>query len=1127
MKNFTRVKALSLAKFQFHLKMKMTTLLLIIVLFQVNANNNYAQRTKISVDLRNVPIEQVLDKIESITNFEFFVNVQEIDINKQVNVKANKQNISRILNDIFENENLEFKIIDKQISIRTSTNIIKVDRQDKNISGIVTDQNGVPIAGVNILVKETAKGTQTDFDGKYSMNASETDILTFSFLGYQTQQINVLDKTIINVVMKEQASKLDEIVVVGYGTQKKEDLTGSISNISLADFESRPITSLSAGLSGLAPGIQITQSSGGRIGSNNASIRIRGIGTLNNSNPLVLVDGVSSSMNDIDPNDVASISILKDAASAAIYGSRAANGVILITTKKGTEGTLSISYNAYVGWQQATKKQEYVTDFALWMELANENRTNGNQSPIFPQADIDEWRNSNNPLTHPNVDWYDIQTGSKAFLQSHSISVSGGSQNTTYRFSLGYLDQDGLQKPNGQKRYNVRTHLESEIAKGFKLGTNLFYRWTDLNPRVNTSNGSGVDFNIIPGIPDIRSPDGRWGGSQHTSVGIVFNPLWNLTISEQNNRQQRFLGSIFSDWEIVKGLKFMANLSLNRNTALNRNFNLTGKSWNFREDIIDRERTQNSASSSHTQNYLITNFYTLDYEKNFDDHNLNVLAGYQHEIYRQDNVRASIQEFPGNALQVIDAGLSNPSVGGSAAEWAIRSYFGRLNYNFLDKYFLEANIRTDGSSRFREGKKWGTFPSVSLGWRISEEAFMLDILPAPINELKVRVSSGKLGNQSIGNYPYQSTYNLNQNYSFGGTVVSGIAQNNLSNQDISWEETTTSNIGLDAGLFDNRLELTFEYFNRKTDGILFAQQIPRFLGAKGAPTVNLAEVVNKGWEASASYRENVGDDFNFNIGGHITQLDNEVTKFFGDTFSGGTFVIQEGQPFRAIRGYEADGIFQSTDEIADAPTHPGAVTPGDIRYKDQITVDTDGDGILDSPDGLIDSNDRVIIGNTIPKFLLGVNLGAEYKNFDLSVIIQGVLDVDTYAGGGFAYQAFAQNDRGLVADRWLDRWTPENPNNDWPRLVDGTAYNGNRQTSSFWVNDISYLRLKNIQLGYRLPTTIIKNLGINKARVYLSADNLLTLTNWIWDFDPERSQTAGTPGLPNLTTFIFGVNVDF
>lgn len=995
-----------------------------------------------------------------------------------------------------------------------------------NITGVITSaDDGQPIPGANIIVQGTNNGTTSNFDGNYSIKASANDILAVSYIGYKTVYQTVGNQTTINISMEVDASALDEVIVVGYGTQKKADITGAISNIATKDLESRAVTSMSAGLSGLAPGVQVTQGSGGRIGSNNASIKIRGIGTLNNSNPLILVDGVASSMNDIDPNDVASIAILKDAASAAIYGSRAANGVILITTKKGKSGALTVNYNAYTGWQQATKKQGYVSDFAQWMELANENRTNGNQSTLFPQADIDEWRASDNPLTHPNVDWYDRQVGGQAFLQSHSLSVSGGSENTTYRFSLGYLDQDGLQKPNNQKRYNIRTNVESKIAKGFKLGVNIFYRWTDLNPSVNLSNGSGVDFNLVPSIPDIQSPDGRWGGTQHSGVGIVFNPLWTATLRVQNNRSQRLLGSIYTDWEIIEGLNFKTNISLNSNTALNTRFNKTGESYNFREDALARTRDTNNASSSHTQNYLITNFYTLDYKKSFGNHNLKALAGYQYEIYRADNVGASIQNFPGNELQVLDAGLENPSINGNASEWAIQSYFGRLNYDYKGKYLLEGNVRTDGSSRFREGKKWGVFPSVSAGWRVSEEGFMNNV--GFINNLKFRGSWGVLGNQNIGTYPYQATYNLNQNYSFGGSVVSGIAQNRLANGDISWEETTTTNIGLDAALFENKLELTFEYFNRTTDGILFAQQIPLFLGAKTAPTVNLAEVVNKGFEASVNYRGSIGENFNFNIGGHITQLDNEVTKFFGDTFSGGTFIIQEGESFKAIRGLEADGIFQNDTEIADAATHPGAVAPGDIRYIDQLTVDTNDDGIPDEADGVINADDRVIIGNTIPKFLFGANIGANYKNFDFSMIIQGVSDVDTYAGGGFAYQAFNQADRGLVSNQWLNRWTPENPTNNWPRLVDGSAYSGNRQVSSFWVNDVSYVRLKNIQVGYSLPSSTTDKFGINKLRVYLSGDNLITFTDWIWDFDPERGQTAGRPGLPNVSTISFGINLQF
>ncbi|MCG8308548.1 MAG: TonB-dependent receptor [Cytophagales bacterium] len=1113
--------------------------------FLIASNTDAQIISKVSdvyIDLndKNMSVGEVFDLIESKTSFEFLYIRQDIHLEKKVNVRKGHRSVKDLLLEISKNTGLSFKQINNNINVHKKEYVnkdepIEIIIQGITITGKVTsaeDSEGLP--GVNVVVKGTSQGTVTDVEGNFKLEVpDENSILVFSSVGYVQEEVAVGTRTVINMSMVPDITALDEIVVVGYGSQKKADLTGSVSNVPVEDLESRAITSLSAGLSGLAPGVHVMQGSGGRIGSDNAVIRIRGVGTLNNANPLVLVDGVASSMNDIDPNDIANISILKDAASAAIYGSRAANGVILITTKTGTQGTPSISYNGYAGWQQATKKEEYVSDFATWMELANENRTNGGGAPLFTQAEIDEWRNSNDPLTHPNVDWYDLQTGGKAFLQSHTLAVSGGTEKTTYRFSLGYLDQDGLQKPNNQKRYSARAYIDTEIAKGFKLGTNLFYRWTNLNPTVNTSNGTGVDFNLVPAIPDIKSPDGRWGGSQHSSLGIVTSPYWNVSLREQNNRSQRLLGSIFADWEIIKGLRFKTTLSLNSNTSLNRSFQKTGENWNFREGTIDREVVRNSGSSTHNQNYLITNFYTLEYEKSFGDHNLKALGGYQYEIYRSDRVSASVRDFPSNSLQVLDAGLNEPGVGGNASEWTLMSYFGRLNYAFKDKYLFEANVRRDGSSRFREGKKWGTFPSFSVGWRISEEAFLRNV--SFLSDLKIRGSWGQLGNQQIGsasnpnNYPYQPTYDVNQNYSFGGTVVSGIAQTRLTNQDITWETTTTTNIALDAGLFDNRLELTFEYFNRETDGILEELPIPQFLGDKDEPTVNLAEVVNKGWEASISYRGKIGNDIEFGAGAHITQLENEVTKYFGETVrSGGTFIIQEGYPIRSIYGFEALGIFQSQEEIDDpgTPTHPGAVAPGDIRYKDQLTEDTDGDGIPDAGDGQIDSNDRTVIGNTIPKYLLGGNLNVQYKNFDLGIILQGVLDVDTYAGNNFAFQAFNQNDRGLLSKQWLNRWTPENPTN-WPRLVESSAYDGNRDRSSFWVDDISYIRLKNIQLGYTIPSNTLNKYGIEKIRIYASSDNLLTFTNWKWNYDPERTQTATLPGLPNLTTFVFGLNVQF
>lgn len=1083
----------------------------------------------LTVNLRNTSLEEAFSKIEKETDFKFLYSDGSIDLERVSKLGLYKQaSLKEILISIARANKVRFKRINNTIIVdplknKKSKKEIVVDTFEKIISGTVRSENNEPLPGVSVLAKGTTIGAVTDLEGKYNIAVPDDVVaLVFSYVGYLTEEVEIAGRTIIDLMLTPDIETLSEIVVIGYGEQKKINLTGSVSDISRENLESRAITNISAGLSGLAPGVLVTQTTGGRAGQDGGTIRIRGIGTFNNANPLIIVDGIPSEgtgiMNDIDPNDIENISVLKDAASAAIYGSRGANGVIVITTKRGTAGKALFTYNGYAGWQKATSMPDYVSDFAVYMEQANINRG----TEIFDPADIQLWRdNPNDPLLYPNVDWYEEQVGGTAGIHSHNLSYAGGTDATQYRFSLSYLDQDGLTSGNNFKRYGFRTNLQSEVAKGVNIGGNLFFRWSSLVPNLLNEGNGTINSGLVPGIPSIQHPDGRWGGPQQSAVGTVNNPHEFRAHRTDERTQQRLLGDIFASWEVIPGLTATAKLALNFNHQVRNTFSGRYDLWDFRRDVITRQLalgTGRSATSRQDQDYLLTTNFLLDYQKSFGDHNFKLLVGYESLQFRDDFVSVSREQFPNNEVQAIDAGVLVSGSGGDIVEWALQSYFGRLNYNFAGKYFAEVNFRADGSSRFKAGNRWGHFPAFSAGWNIREEGFMQGV--GFIDQLKLRASWGRLGNNRIGNYAYQSTYNLNQNYSFGGTVFSGIAQTALVNEDILWEETTTTDLGLDAAFFSGKLTFTFDYFERETEGILTGLPVPKFLGDKSNPTVNLASMVNKGFEVSLGYRGKIGE-LDFNVLGHVTQTDNEVTDYFEDIITGGT---QIGFPYNSFFGLEAIGIFRTQEQLDAAATHRNNTDLGDIEFKDQLTEDTDNDGIPDAGNGVIDSNDRVIIGNRIPKYIYGGNIGFQYKGFDLGLIIQGVAnrDVNTLGNG---VRPIQWSDRGNLHQRWVDdAWSPENTGGTLPRLFQDTFTGLNDDVSTFWVKDLSFFRLKNVQLGYNLPASLINKYGMQKMRIYASVDNLLTITNEAWGFDPE---TASTDGVPNVRTIILGVNVGF
>ncbi len=1103
-----------------------------ILLFTVHLNASvYSQNTKLTLDMNDVELQKVLDQIEDQTNFRFVLQTEKVNVKRKIDANFKNMTVDEILGEIFEEGKFDYRFIDNHlIVVREIENNISVIQRELGIKGFVSDSSGQPLPGVAIVIKGTTQGTITDKDGKYFIDKVPGNAtLQFSFMGMKTQEVEVAGQVVINIQMEEDAIGIEEVVAVGYGVQKKVNLTGAISSVSSEELDSRPITNMTTALSGLATGVHISQTDG-QPGKDGAIIRIRGVGTLNNADPLVLIDGIEAGIGDINSNDVESISVLKDAASSAIYGSRAANGVILVTTKKGRKGDLKVSYNGYHGWQSTSRMPDYLSDFASYMEIANEAWVNTDQAAIFSQDDITAYRNNPDPVLRPSVDWVDVWYGDTAPMHSHHLAFSGGTDKTLYNFSLGYLDQQGITPDTYAKRYNFRMNWEGSILENLKIGANLSGVWKDLeNPDVSEL------FGIVPGIPYELHPDGRYGNAQVSGVGTVLNPRawWESTHNLERNTN--FLGKLYLNWEIIPGLTFSTNSAIQFNNKLNRSFGGKTELWNFNTNEVDRVLNQfTRARNTSNENYTITNYNTLNYTTTIaGDHDLNILVGSSVEEYRGDSFNASIDNFHNNELFVLGAGLDNPQVGGSANEWGLVSFFSRVNYAYKGKYLFEGNVRYDGSSRFKEGKRWGVFPSFSAGWRISEEGFMQDI--SWLDNLKIRASWGELGNQRIMNgnnpnyYPYQTSYSLGQNYTMGGIVTSGITSTAVVNSDIKWETTTTSNVGVDATLF-GKLNVTAEYFHRLTDGILIGMNIPKTMGDKTNPVVNLAEVVNKGWEFSANYQDKFGE-LDYRLGFNISNVDNEVTKYQGEVRSGGNFIIWEGYSIRSMYGYIANGIIRSQEELdalnakaRELSGNSGAwyinnkTKPGDIKYED-----LDGNGI-------IDSNDRDVFGKTIPEFTYGFSLDLEYKGFDLTTLLQGVAGRDTYLGGVGVFPVGANGDRGLFPSKWAtDRYIPDDQST-WetatlPRAVHPTSHPNNYRFSSFWKQNASYLRVKTIQLGYTLPGT--KKMGIEKIRLYANGENLFTFTDFD-GFDPERSQTEDEiTEYPLQKTISAGVQVTF
>ena len=1022
-----------------------------------------------------------------------------------------------------------------------SSAIVNEVLQSSVVKGVVKDSNGEPLLGVNVLVKGTTIGAVTDIDGNFSFEAPAGCTLVISYIGFESQEVKVKGNAPLNIILKEDSEALDEVVVIGYGTQKKVNLTGAVSAVTGEEIAKRPVSNTSTMLQGQMPGLRIT-SDKGQPGNESVQMRVRGQGTYSSagSNPLVLINGVEGDLATLDPNIIESVSVLKDAASASIYGSRAANGVILITTKNGSEmkERVSVRYNGNFAVHNPTTLLDLIWDSPTYMKYFNMAKENSG-SPIterYTQEMIDAYTNPTDPQKYPSFNWLDYMFD-PAFVQQHNVNVSGTIGKTSYNASLSMLNQPGTMKGQEYQRYNASLDLTSQVNDWVKIG---MYFTGSRSYRQETRQGdTDAYLSTISQAPTYMPwlPDDGSGIKRYTSKAYTFesNNKNMVAIAETENFK-KYVNTdanvqAWAEIKPFKGLTWYTKGAIRYKAQHYKDWGAIPTPIYFYHDGTQNGtlNTNGTGLTSNMEYSTYVNLYTYlkyDWLSSNKDHSLSAMAGYSLESYRYDVLQGYRQDydFP---LHELNAGNSSVQTNsGSSQEWGLVSGFFRLNYGFKDRYLVELNARYDGSSRIASQSRWGVFPSFSLGWRVTEEEWMKDFQWDWLNSLKLRGSWGLLGNQNIDLYSYYALVSTGKDYGFNNTdLSSGVAQTAISNQNLKWETTAIGDFGADLTLF-NGFNVTFDWYKKRTYDILRKAQGNALLGLD-APYINDGEMVNKGIEVSLGYNGYVRDGFfeglSYNANVYFDRSRNTLTKYGADYITNG-LICSEGLPYESFYGYKAIGIFKDDDEVRNSPKQFNDNTQaGDIKYADI----SGPDGV---PDNVVDEYDRTVIGNRFPNFEYSVSLGASWKGFDLSLLGQGVSGVDHYASG-WGLRPFYQGTP--ISQDYIDNmWTEEHTNAKYPRLyfadMGGTK---NQRESTYWLYDGSYFRLKNLTFGYTLPKALTQKAKIQRLRVYFSGDNLLTFTKFPQGGDPERNynSTKGTRLVyyPQNRIISFGINLDF
>ena len=1010
-----------------------------------------------------------------------------------------------------------------------------MQQQNLKVSGVVTDEAGEPLIGVSVLVKGTTLGNITDLNGRFSLDVPEGSILEISYIGYKTQSIKA-QREPMNIVLKEDAQKLDEVVVVGFGTQKKVNLTGSVSAVTGDDISKRPVANAAILLQGQIPGLRVNQGLG-QPGGEGTSFRIRGQGTFSSagSDPLILINGVPGSMTNLDPSVIESVSVLKDAASAAIYGARAANGVILVTTKQGAVGDkVHISYHGNVGLHTPTKLYDRVTNSVEYMELANLAWKNSGTGKQYTQDQINLYRNNVGDPQYPNFDWQDYMFRT-AVVQTHNLSMAGSTEKTTYNVALNFVDQPGTMRGFKYRKYNATIDLTARITNFIKVGTyaNLMYGETE-QPRQGQNDAFLSTLSqaptYMPWLPDDGTGIRRWTSSAYSFESHNKNMpaiIGDNAMKRDNNFDIN--AQLWLEINLAKGLtwytKGAARLQSNKSKDWRGSTTYT-YDYHTGERSSELDKGGLGLSVGDGRRFY-TNLYSyLKYDLSLVDnaHNFSLMVGYNQESEKYETLNAYRKDFAFD-LPVLNAGgTADWSNSGGEEEWAIQSLFGRFNYDFKERYLFEANMRYDGTSRISDENRWGVFPSFSVAWRATEEEFIKNLNLNWLNNFKLRGSWGQLGNQNIGLYPYQAMISGVDDYPFTKTsdgVIIGYQQTAYANRNIKWETTTITDIGFDLQVFDG-LSVTFVWYKKTTDDILRSSQVSSLLGLS-APTVNNGSVENKGIEVALNYANMVKGGtfrgFRYNAGVYFDRSRNKLTEFGAEEI-GSYSIKREGLPYDEYYMVECIGVFADQAEINASPKQFNDNTqPGDLKYKDISGPDG-------KPDGVIDNYDRRTFSGRFPGFEYGINASATWKGFDLSLIGQGVADKKYYTTD-WGVQPFMQGS-SPNKDYIKHMWTEENPYGaKHPKLYWQDMGGGkNTRPNSYYLKDASFFRLKNVTLGYTLPRVWTEKANISKVRIYFSGDNLLTLTPYK-GLDPERNGDGRDAIYPQNRIYSFGLNVEF
>ena len=1010
-----------------------------------------------------------------------------------------------------------------------------MQQQNLKVSGVVTDEAGEPLIGVSVLVKGTTLGNITDLNGRFSLDVPEGSILEISYIGYKTQSIKA-QREPMNIVLKEDAQKLDEVVVVGFGTQKKVNLTGSVSAVTGDDISKRPVANAAILLQGQIPGLRVNQGLG-QPGGEGTSFRIRGQGTFSSagSDPLILINGVPGSMTNLDPSVIESVSVLKDAASAAIYGARAANGVILVTTKQGAVGDkVHISYHGNVGLHTPTKLYDRVTNSVEYMELANLAWKNSGTGKQYTQDQINLYRNNVGDPQYPNFDWQDYMFRT-AVVQTHNLSMAGSTEKTTYNVALNFVDQPGTMRGFKYRKYNATIDLTARITNFIKVGTyaNLMYGETE-QPRQGQNDAFLSTLSqaptYMPWLPDDGTGIRRWTSSAYSFESHNKNMpaiIGDNAMKRDNNFDIN--AQLWLEINLAKGLtwytKGAARLQSNKSKDWRGSTTYT-YDYHTGERSSELDKGGLGLSEGDGRRFYTNVYSYLKYDLSLVDnaHNFSLMVGYNQESEKYETLNAYRKDFAFD-LPVLNAGgTADWSNSGGEEEWAIQSLFGRFNYDFKERYLFEANMRYDGTSRISDENRWGVFPSFSVAWRATEEEFIKNLNLNWLNNFKLRGSWGQLGNQNIGLYPYQAMISGVDDYPFTKTsdgVIIGYQQTAYANRNIKWETTTITDIGFDLQVFDG-LSVTFDWYKKTTDDILRSSQVSSLLGLS-APTVNNGSVENKGIEVALNYANMVKGGtfrgFRYNAGVYFDRSRNKLTEFGAEEI-GSYSIKREGLPYDEYYMLECIGVFADQAEINASPKQFNDNTqPGDLKYKDISGPDG-------KPDGVIDNYDRRTFSGRFPGFEYGINASATWKGFDLSLIGQGVADKKYYTTD-WGVQPFMQGS-SPNKDYIKHMWTEENPYGaKHPKLYWQDMGGGkNTRPNSYYLKDASFFRLKNLTLGYTLPRVWTEKANISKVRIYFSGDNLLTLTPYK-GLDPERNGDGRDAIYPQNRIYSFGLNVEF